>query len=74
MPSAEFKPAIPATKQPQTYALDPEATFLYLLQITFSPQTSVNDEFISILMLVLPSKTQVFPHESVISTNKQVSF
>jgi hypothetical protein len=26
MPSAEFEPAIPATKRPQTYALDRAAT------------------------------------------------
>jgi hypothetical protein len=26
MPSAEFEPAIPATKQPQTYSLDRAAT------------------------------------------------
>jgi hypothetical protein len=30
MPSAEFEPAIPATKLPQTYALDGAATAIGL--------------------------------------------
>jgi hypothetical protein len=33
MPSAEFEPAIPATKRPQTYALDRTVTEVCLRKI-----------------------------------------
>jgi hypothetical protein len=34
MPSAGFEPAIPATKRPQTYALDRASTSVYFNEIT----------------------------------------
>jgi hypothetical protein len=46
MPSAGFEPAIPATKRPQTYALDRTATYRERLYhgVRFSVDLHVMDE------------------------------